>query len=80
MQRFHFSERSYAETLQSSVVYKFVCPGCNASYIGKTDGCLYTPVNEHAKSKEIYNHVNDCEHFEHVLSLLNLPFNLLDVK
>ena len=80
MQQFHFSERSYAETLQSSVVYKFVCPGCNASYIGKTDGCLYTPVNEHAKSEEIYNHVNDCEHFEHDLSLLNLPFNLLDVK
>ena len=67
---------------KSSIVYKFVCPGCNASYIGKTDRCLYTRVNEHAKSdkSEIYNHVHDCEHFEHVLSLLNLPCNLLDVK
>ena len=67
---------------KSSIVYKFVCPGCNASYIGKTDRYLYTRVNEHAKSdkSEIYNHVHDCEHFEHVLSLLNLPCNLLDVK
>ena len=24
--------------------------------------------------------MHDCEHFEHVLSLLNLPCNLLDVK
>ena len=67
---------------KSSVVYKFVCPGCNASYIGKTDRCLYTRINEHAKSdkSEIYNHVHAREHFQHVLSLLNLPSNLLDVK
>ncbi len=67
---------------KSSVVYKFVCPGCNASYIGKTDRCLYTRINEHAKSdkSEIYNHVHACEHFQHVLSLLNLPSNLLDVN
>ena len=30
---------------KSSIVYKFFCPGCNASYIGKTDRCLYTRVN-----------------------------------
>ena len=29
---------------KSSIVYKFVCPGCNASYIGKTDRCLYTRI------------------------------------
>ena len=64
-----------------SVVFEFVCPGCNSSYIGKTDRCLDTRVNEHAKSNksEIYNHA--CANiFEHVLSLSNLPFNLLDVK
>ena len=63
-------------------MYKFVCPGCNASYIGKTDRCLYTRIKEHAKSdkSEIYNHVHECEQFEHVLSLLNLPSNLLDIK
>ena len=30
---------------QSSVVYEFKCPGCNANYVGKTDRCLYTRIN-----------------------------------
>ena len=49
---------------------------------GKRTGACTLGTNEHAKSdkSEIYNHVHDCEHFEHVLSLLNLPCNLLDVK
>ena len=29
---------------------------------------------------QIYNHLHECEQFEHVLSLLNSPTNLLDVK
>ena len=33
------------EELQSSIVYKFSCPGCSKSYIGKTDRCLYTRLN-----------------------------------
>ena len=67
---------------KSSIVYKFICPGCNASYIGKTDRCLYTRINEHAKSykSEVYNHVHECVHFKHVLSLLNLPTNLSGIK
>ena len=50
--------------------------------VGKTDGCLYTGIDEHAKSDQskVCNHVHDCEHFEHVLSLPNLPANLLDIK
>ena len=62
---------------RSSIVYKFVCSGCNAPYIGKTDR-----IKEHAKSdkSEIYNHVHECEQFEHAFSLLNLPCNLLDSK
>ena len=33
---------------QSSIVYKFSCPGCSKSYIGLTD--IYTRLNEHAKT------------------------------
>jgi hypothetical protein len=50
--------------LQSSVVYKFNCPGCQLSYIGKTDRCLRTRIKEHSsditqKFKHIYvMHVN----------------------
>jgi hypothetical protein len=32
------------KTYQSSVVYEFKCPGCNANYVGKTDRCLYTRI------------------------------------
>ena len=63
---------------QSSVVYKFTFPGCQASYIGKTDRYLYTRRKKHTYSKnsEIYNRINICEHFLHIQSLLNLPSNI----
>ena len=50
---------------QSSVVYKFTCPGCSHSYVGKTDRCLITRLKEHSDSKdsEIFRHINSCEHF-----------------
>ena len=67
---------------QSSVVYKLTCPGCQASYIGKTDCCLYMWTKEHAYSKnfEIYNHINTCEHFLYIQSLLNLPSNIYNLN
>ena len=45
--------------LQSSVVYKFSCPGCQLSYIGKTDRCLRTRIKEHSsdKNSEVHKHV-----------------------
>ena len=33
---------------KSHVVYKFICPGCQSSYIGKTDRTLLTRTREHA--------------------------------
>jgi predicted RNA-binding Zn-ribbon protein involved in translation (DUF1610 family) len=60
---------------QSSVVYKFSCPGCGKTYIGKTDRCLYTRLNEHAitdKNSEIYKHINTCEQFNYLTNLLQL--------
>ena len=60
---------------QSSVVYKFYCPGCSKSSIGKTDRCLHNRLNEHAKTdkhREIYKQKNDCEHFTYITNLLKL--------
>ena len=68
---------------QSSNVYKFSCPGCSKSYIGKTDGCLYTRLNEHAKTdkhSEIYKHINDCEHFTYITNLLKLNIDESDTN
>ena len=59
---------------QSSVVYKFTCPGCNCRYIGKTDRCLYTRLKEHPQDNKsnIFNHIINCEHFQHIKSKLEL--------
>ena len=49
--------------------------GCAKTYIGKTDRCLYTRLNEHAitdKNSEIYKHINTCEQFNYLTNLLQL--------
>ena len=48
------------ENLRSNVVYKFVCAGCNASYVGETQRHLTTRIKEHLetdKCSHIYRHV-----------------------
>ena len=67
--------------LQSSVVDKFVCPGCKASYIGKTYRCLATRLKEHThcKDSEIYKHINSCEQFLYVKTLINFPHTMRDL-
>ena len=51
------------ELMKSYVVYQFNCPGCNDSYIGKTERNLRTRTEEHACSDEksaIYGHIKGC--------------------
>ena len=57
-----------------SIVYEFKCPGCNASYIGKTDLCLYTRIKEHSSrnTSEIYNHIITCNEFNYIKNILQL--------
>ncbi len=59
---------------RSSIVYQFSCPGCQSSYIGKTESCLYTRLKEHSAhdSSEIYAHINSCKNFLHIKSLMEL--------
>ena len=59
---------------QSSVVYKFACPGCRDSYIGKTERCLINRINEHAtnSNSEIYKHIKSREDFEYLKTLMEL--------
>ena len=48
--------------LKSSDVYKFVCPGCNACYIGETTCHLSTTVEEHLekeKLSKIFKHLDE---------------------
>ena len=61
----------------SSIVYHFKCPGCNSGYIGKTERCLITRLNEHATSSNsvIHEHINTCEGFKHIVDLQNIDLN-----
>ncbi len=45
-----------------------------AQYIGKTDRYLYTRLKEHStrENSEINAHINYCEHFQHIKSLMEL--------
>ena len=47
------------KSLKSFVLYKFVCPGCNACYIGETTPHLSTMIKEHLemdKKSHIFPH------------------------
>ena len=67
---------------KSHVVYKFSCPGCQSSYIGKTDRTLLIRTRGHAvtdKESAIYKHQRTCEHFAFIHNLFNLPDTLNNV-
>ena len=51
------------------VVYQFNCPGCNDSYIGKTERNLCTRTEEHAcsnKGSAIYDHIKNCSCYSYI--------------
>ena len=59
---------------KSHVVYKFSCPGCQSSYIGKTNRTLLIRTREHAvtdKESAIYKHLRTCEHLAFIHNLFN---------
>ena len=43
------------KSLKSFVVYKFVCPDCNACYIGETTRHLSTKIKEHLETDKKYH-------------------------
>ena len=67
---------------QSSVTYKFVCPGCKSYYVGKTNRTLHERTKEHAYAKgnkneqsAIYEHLSLCTHYSHIADLFKIDTN-----
>ena len=56
---------------KSNVGYEVKCPGCSATYIGKTERCLQSRLSEHinpAKSA-IGQHFHNCQHVQYIVNL-----------
>ena len=58
--------------LRSRVVYKFLCAGCKACYIGETSRHLSTRVREHLSGIGIHTFISNPRH--DVVSLIRIAF------
>ena len=69
-------------TSRSNLVYEFTCPGCNSSYIGKTERNLATCLSEHSDPQKslIAKHFSECEHANYIVNLNHIFDNLNDIN
>ena len=66
---------------KSHVVYQFDRPGCNDSYISKTERNLCTRTEEHACSDEesaIYDPINNCSYYSYIENLFRFNNDSFD--
>ena len=62
---------------QSFVVYKFNCPGCGHSYVGKTERSLFIRCKERATTKTAINkHLRQCGQLTDYLNLMTMGLSL----
>ena len=56
---------------KSNVVYEVKCPGCSATYIGKTERCLQSRLSEHINPTKsaIGQHFHNCQHLQYIVNL-----------
>ena len=56
---------------KSNVVYEVKCPGCSATYIGKTERCLQSRLSEHINPTKSAKgqHFHNCQHVQYIVSL-----------
>ena len=59
---------------KSNVVYQFSCPGCESSYIGKTEPALFERTKEHVTlvDSEIKGHLDNCLNMEYLFFINSL--------
>ena len=67
---------------RNDLVYEFSCPGCSATYIGKTVRNLRTWLTEHAKlnTSAVSEHLTTREQAGHITDLQNLYANVNDLN
>ena len=67
---------------KSFVVYHFNCPGCQSSYIGKTERTLFERTKEHCFNNDsaVRSHIDKCTGFNHFVALNNIMFDDVDAR
>ena len=62
---------------KSNVVYQFSCPGCESSYIGKTERTFFERTKEQVTRVDsaIKGHLGNCLNVEHLFSINNVILN-----
>ena len=73
---FYTNTKDHIDKLAHSyIVYKFYCPRCSKSYIGKTERTFFERIYEPAfkdKNSVVYNHINNCDGVKYLVDLLIL--------
>ena len=63
----------------NNITYRIRCPGRGGKYIGKTERCFISRINEHGT---MFKHLSECEMFKETCNLYALPllYNESDPK
>ena len=68
---------------KSCIVYKYSCPECSKSYIGKTETTLHKRCQQHGweqKGSSIFRHFSRCPDYQHIQSIYMMQGNLVIQK
>ena len=65
---------------RNKVIYAIDCPGCGERYIGKTECCFKTRMDEHGTKADqpMYQHLSNCQAFNHIMHLYAMPSSYND--
>ena len=65
-----------------NVIYTIEFPGCGEDYVGKTDRCVITRLNEHSNRSDQpkFQHLQHCEKILETMTLYQLPDIAPDVS
>ena len=65
---------------KSNVVYQFSFPGCESSYIGKTERTIFKRTKEHVTRADsaIKGYIDICSNVKHLFSMNNLMLNVVN--
>ena len=74
---FCLAKEKIKTTQKANMSYDIQCPACKEHYIGKTDRCFVTRLDEHGSRHDqpMFQHLVNCQQFLEELSILNLPIS-----